>query len=147
MSRRLVSLVFILAAAAWLAGTGCSKSSTSQASSESSSDSSRSSSGSSGSSSRSSGNAAYIGDVRDTTEKWVLSGSDADAFQRDLAKTAEDNGITDWQSDQATYEGIGRGLKRSRVSGARQDQLKQALTQGNTQYMQWVQKGFDSEST
>ncbi|MEE9609068.1 MAG: putative lipoprotein [Myxococcota bacterium] len=136
-----------------LASTGCiSKSSTSQASSESSSDSSRSSSRgssqsskSSASSSRSSTDAAYVGDVRDATEEHVLGGRDPQVFKSELAKLAEDNGITDWQSDKHTYEGIGRGLKRSRVRGDRFEELKEDLGEHDTQYMSWIQAGYKAE--
>lgn len=143
---RTLRVAALLACTLALAGTGCiSKSSTSQASSESSSDSSRSSSKSSTSSSRSSGNAAYVGDVRDATEQWLLSGSDRESFQRDLARIAEDYGVTDWQSDQTTFEAIGRGLKRARLSGDRLEQMKLSLGEGNPQFMKWIQAGYKSE--
>ncbi|MDJ0851779.1 MAG: putative lipoprotein [Myxococcota bacterium] len=145
MSQRPLVLLFVVLAAAVLASAGCSKSSTSQASSESSSDSSRGSSKSSRSSSGSSGKASYVGDVRDATREWALGGTDSASFKRELAQIAESAGITDWESDEDTYEGIGRGLKRTGVKGARLEELKRDLGRGNAQHMQWIQKGFDRE--
>lgn len=128
---------------------GCSKSSTSQASSDSSSDSSTSSSGSSGSSSgSSSGPSRYVRDVRDYTEQFVLSGGDFESFRLQLGKIAEKHGVTNWEQDRDTFEGIGRGLKKARVSGGRLDELEKELTTGaNAQAAEWLRKGYKDEKT
>ncbi len=135
-----VLLLFVLIAG--LSSTGCSKSSTSEASSESSSGSSASSSGSS---SPSSGEAGYVIDVRDFTTEWVLSGGDAGAFKRRVTDIAKQDGITDWEQDEGTYRGIGRGLKKAGLSGQRYSDVAANLAGSDPQRTQWIQKGFDAE--
>jgi hypothetical protein len=142
MTARVLTLVLAVALA--LLATGCIfKSSTLQASSESSSGSSASSSSSSRSSS---GPSAYTRDVKTYTTEWVLSGGDVEAFRRGLGEIAKRRGITDWENDQQTYDGIGRGLKKSGVSGTRLNQLKAQLAGPNPQAGSWIQQGYDSES-
>ena len=146
MSIRLlfVSLVCVTATA----GFGCFKSSTSQASSESSSRSSSvSSRSSSGSSSASSREGPYITDVRDYTSEWVLSGGDAEAFRRGVSAIAEKDGITNWEQDDATYEAIGRGLKKSGARGDRYQQLKSTLGGSDAKAATWIQQGYDKEKS
>ncbi len=140
MSTIRVLLLFVLIAG--LSSTGCSKSSTSEASSESSSGSSASSSGSS---SPSSGEAGYVIDVRDFTTEWVLSGGDAGAFKRRVTDIAKQDGITDWEQDEGTYRGIGRGLKKAGLSGQRYSDVAANLAGSDPQRTQWIQKGFDAE--
>ena len=143
MSIRSVGVLALLFSLALLpASLGCSKSSTSEASSESSSRSSGSSSGSSGSSS---GPSRYVKDVRDYTQQFVLSGGELSSFAPGVAKIAEKRGVTNWEQDRETYEGIGRGLKKAGVSGQRLELLKTELGRGNPKGPQWIQKGFDSE--
>jgi len=140
MSVRIVSaLTVVLSLALLPAAMGCFKSSTSQASSESSSKSSSSSSGSS------SGPSRYVKDVRDYTQQFVLSGGEISTFAAGVAKIAEKRGVTNWEQDQETYEGIGRGLKKTGVSGQRLEGLKAELGGTNTNAPQWIQKGYDSE--
>jgi hypothetical protein len=123
-----------------LLASGCIfKSSTLQASSESSS-------GSSASSSRSSsGPSAYTKDVASFTREWVLGGGDVTAFRRGVAQIAERRGVTDWEQDRNTFDGIGRGLKKSGVTGARMATLKGELSGPNSESAAWIQKGYDSE--
>ena len=140
MSARIVSaLTVILSLALLPAAIGCFKSSTSQASSESSSNSSSSSSGSS------SGPSRYVKDVRDYTQQFVLSGGEMSSFTQGIAKIAEKRGVTNWEQDEETYEGIGRGLKKTGVSGQRLEGLKTEFSGTNTNAPKWIQKGYDSE--
>jgi hypothetical protein len=130
-------------------GLGCiSKSSTSEASSESSSNSSsRSSASSSGSSSASSREGPYVDDVRDYTSEWVLSGGDTESFRKGVSAIAEKNGITNWEQDDATYEGIGRGLKKAGVKGDRYVQVKGMLGGTNAEAGKWIQAGYDKQGS
>lgn len=136
----------LLLAVALLAAPGCFKSSTSQASSESSSDSSGSSSRSSASSSGSSRDSVYESDVADYTKQWALSGGDVESFRSGLGPIAEKDGITDWENDENTYEGIGAGLKKSGVKGQRFEQLKGTLAGSNPKSPDWIQSGYDGAS-
>jgi hypothetical protein len=137
-----IRFLLLIALIAGLAATGCSKSSTSEASSESSS---KSSASSSGSSSKSSGPSGYVRDVRDYTAEWVLSGGDEGAFKRRVAEIAKKDGITDWEQDESTYRGIGRGLKKAGLSGQRFSDVSLKLAASDPQRTQWIQKGFDDE--
>lgn len=134
---RIHVVAFLLVAS--IAAPGCFKSSTFQASSESSSGSSASSSGSS------SGPSAYVRDVRDYTTQWVLSGGDATALRSEIAKIAKKRGVSDWEQDEQTYLGIGRGLKKSGVKGDRYEQLKAMLSGPNPDSGKWIDAGYQKE--
>jgi hypothetical protein len=140
LSSRSLAIVLVLCTA--LAGSACLTSSTFEASSESSS---RSSASSSGSSSPSSGPSAHVREVRDYTAEWILSGGDIRFFRRQLGGIAEKNGVSDWEQDEDTYRGIGRGLKKVGVGGARLRQMKKDLAGPNPESQQWIQAGYDSE--
>lgn len=123
---------------------GCSIS----ASSWSISKSSRSSSHSSDSSSSSSPGAAeeaYAEDVSDYTKAYAKSGGgDFRAFQSDLARLAQEHGITNWEENAVTYEAIGRGLGRAKVSDAELMAYKRNLGGADATKMQAIQRGYDS---
>jgi hypothetical protein len=131
--------VFLLVLVSLALALGCSKSSTSEASSEGSSDSSASSSGSS------SGPSRYVREVRDYTYQFVLSGGPIEEFSRGLGPIAEKRGVADWESNEDTYEGIGRGLKRTGVSGARLESLKQQFADSNIEREAWIQKAYEKQ--
>ncbi|HLK12139.1 MAG TPA: putative lipoprotein [Candidatus Binatia bacterium] len=135
----------------WLLGTlailalaGCSIS----ASSWSVSKSVRSSSHSSDSSSSSSPGAAeraYREDVSDYTRAFVKSGgSDFRGFRSDVARLAEEHGITDWEANAATYTAIGEGLKSAGVSGASLMAYKRNLAGGDPDKAEAIQRGYDA---
>jgi hypothetical protein len=84
-------------------------------------------------------------DVRDYTVEWLLSGGDVPDFERRVAEIAEEAGITDWRADDATFQGIGRGLKKAGLSGARYQDLAAKLGGTDPQRMQWIEKGFKAE--
>ena len=116
-------------------------------SSQSSSDSSKSSSESSSSSSRSSSPnsaTAYRNDVSDYTEAYVVSGGSDGAFLNGIGGLAEKRGITDWESDENTWIGIGRGLGRTQITTVQLGVYKENWGGGDPQRMQQIQKGFDA---
>jgi hypothetical protein len=127
-----------------LALAGCSIS----ASSWSIYKSSRSSSHSSDSSSSSSPGAAeeaYAEDVSDYTKAYVTSGgNDFPAFQADLARLAQEHGITNWQESLVTYQAIGEGLGRAKVSDAELIAYKRTLGGADATKAQAIQRGYDS---
>jgi hypothetical protein len=123
-------------------GAGCSKSSTSEASSDSSSGSSGSSGSSSGSSS---GPSRYVKDVREFTYQFVMTGGEFTEFAQGIGPIAQKRGVADWENDEGTYEGIGRGLKKTGISGARFELLKQQLAGSNPQRAAWIRAGYDKE--
>ncbi len=118
------------------------------ASSWSVSKSSRSSSHSSDSSSSSSPGAAeraYREDVSDYTRAYAKSGGhDFRVFQSDLGQLAQEHGITDWEDNPATYEAIGDGLGRAKVSDAELMAYKRTLGGRDAKKSDAIQRGYDS---
>ena len=82
--------------------------------------SSKSSSDSSASSSPESEEAQYRNDVRDYTAAYVKSGGRIEDYRRQLGVLAKQRGITDWEQNPMTYDGIGRGLGKAKVSQVEQ---------------------------
>ena len=116
-------------------------------SSKSISDSSKSSSESSSSSSRSSSpnsEAAYRNEVSDYTEAYVVSGGSGGAFLNGIGGLAEERGITDWESDENTWIGIGRGLGRTQITAVQLGVYKENWGGRDPQKLQQIQKGFDA---
>ena len=106
------------------------------------------SSASSGSSSGSSPNRAadYRADVRDYTSAYVKSGGDFDAFSRGLGDIASKHGVSNWESDDDTFVGIGQGLRAAGVSPTQLEVWKSNLAKGNAGKAAAIQKGYDSTS-
>ena len=127
-----------LLVAVLLLPVGCSFS----ASSESSSDSSRSSSGSSSPESK---ETQYRNDVRDFTAAYVKSGGRLDDFKRRLGDLAKERGITDWEQNLLTYEGIGRGLKKAKASQVELETYTTNLTGGDPKKAKAMKDGYDDE--
>lgn len=116
---------------------GCSISDSVSSSFESSSASLTSSSGSS-----SRARESYRNDVRDYTSAYVKSGGQYDNFTRGLDSIAKKHGVTDWESDQDTYVGIGAGLK---AGGQTQEQFevwKSNLAAGDATKAASMQQGY-----
>jgi hypothetical protein len=88
------------------------------------------------------GSSSSYGDqVREFTGSYVKSGGDMAKLQQEIGKIAAKSGISDWENTQATYVGMGQGLK---AAGITQAQLEGYLaTLGLTpQQTQWLQSGF-----
>lgn len=140
-SRAVVRLVAMLVAVPL---AGCSIS----ASSWSLSKSSRSSSRSSDSSSNSSPGAAehaYRDDVTDYTRTWARSGrGDVRGFQTDVARIAEEHGITNWEENPGTYTAIGEGLGSAKISAADLMAYKRGLAGDDQRKADLIQQGYDS---
>ncbi|MCK5830535.1 MAG: putative lipoprotein [Methylococcales bacterium] len=150
----LVSTVFIFSTSL----TACSFSTSSDSFSESSgsaSDSiSKSSNSFSGSSSADSDDSSeptkkksrYQNEVTDYTSAYLKSGSiDTYSFQRGLSKIATKQRIINWEQNRDTYIGIGRALKKARLSNMSYEAFKKDFAKGDYQKMQDIQTGFDSE--
>jgi hypothetical protein len=137
------TLIALVLVALMALTAGCSFSASSAASSESSSASSESSSASSSPASK---ETSYRDDVRDYTAAYVKSGGQFDAFQRRIGELAKQHDITNWEDTMATYEGIGAGLGRAKVSQVQVDAYKQNLGKGDPRKMEAIQKAYNSES-
>jgi len=55
-------------------------------------------------------------DVAAATVLYVSREKTTDDYQRQVASIAKTHGITDWEQDESTYIGMGKGLRRAGVS-------------------------------
>jgi len=113
--------------------------------SESSKSSSNSSASSSGSSSPESKETQYRNDVRDFTAAYVKSGGQITDFKRRLGELAKERGITDWESNLVTYEGIGRGLGKAKVSPVELQTYTTNLAGPDPARAKAIKDGYDAE--
>jgi len=104
------------------------------------------SSASSASSSRSSSRSRedYQNDVAGYTQAQVQSGGDFDSFTRGLSRVAAQHGVSNWESDDDTYMGIGQGLKRAGLNEIQLDVWKTNLSKGDASKASAIQKGYDA---
>jgi hypothetical protein len=133
---RAVGLAGTVALAA--AGFACSFS----YSSKSISDSVESSSESSSSSSPESNESKYRHDVESYTQAYVVSGGSQTAFQSGLSDLARKRGITDWESDDNTWRGIGRGLGRTKIDNVQLAVYEKNWAGDDPQKVELIRKGF-----
>jgi hypothetical protein len=139
MKNTVLALLVVTAAAA----AGCSFSASSESSSDSSAHSSESISRSSSPESK---EATYRDDIRDYTEAYVKSGGSFDAFQKRIGELARQHDITNWEDALVTYEGVGAGLGRARVSQPQVDAYKQNLGKGDPRKMEAIQRAYNAQS-
>ena len=127
---------------------GCSFSYSSKSLSKSSKGISKSVSTSSKSSSESSKSeeTRYREDVEEYTEAWLSSGADRSEsdFLGGIADFAEKRGISDWESDAVTWEGIGRGLGRAKLGAAGLEAYKRSWAAGDPARVALIQRGYDA---
>ena len=141
---RSCAVVFVGLSAVVLAGCSISASSVSSWSLSKSVRSSSRSSDSSSSSSPGAAEEAYREDVSDYTRAYVKSGGDFRAFQSDLARLAEEHGITNWEENLLTYTAIGEGLGSAKVSDAELMAYKRNLSRGDPKKGDAIQEGYKS---
>lgn len=136
--------------------TGCSFSNSSGSLSDSSgsiSDSVGSLSDSSGSitsskSSLSNKDRKYENEVSDYTMAYVKSsgaGADYAGFLKGLSDIAAKTGIVNWDQEPKTYVAIGKGLKKAGIEGVAYETYKKNFAGSDQEYMQNIQKGYESE--
>lgn len=122
---------------------GCSFSASSKGSSKSSESSSDIvSSPFTSSSGSSSPENAYREEVKDFTASYLKSGGNAAQLEQEVGKIAEKRGISDWENNEATYVGIGKGLHKAGLKQAELDGYKASLAD-NEQQAEWIQDGYD----
>ena len=124
---------------------GCSFSASSKGSSNSSESSSDSSGSSSKSSSPDSAEAQYKSDVREYTAAYVKTGGQFDAFQRGIGDLAKKYGITNWEDEPLTYEGIGEGLGEARASQVQLKAYADGLAGQNAAKRAAMEKGYNAK--
>jgi hypothetical protein len=77
--------------------------------------------------------------------QWLRSGGDVASLRAGIGELARKKGITDWEQDQKTLEGVGRGFKQASISGQRYTDLSAAVAGGNLQAAEWIRKGYKAE--
>jgi hypothetical protein len=132
---RRVACVLLLASLA-AAATGCSISTSVSSPFEWSSDSS-------GSSSRDRAE-EYRNDVADYTQAYVQTGGSFEQFTRKLSDIAAQHGVSNWESSDDTYIGIGRGLRRANVSQVQLQVWQDNLSHGDARKAAAIEKGYNS---
>jgi hypothetical protein len=88
---------------------------------------------------------AYKDDVTDYTTTYIKSGGDTTKLKSGISKIAEKRGITDWEKDSATYQGLGQGFKRAGLKQVEVDAYKHTLADTDEQ-ASWIQQGYDAAS-
>lgn len=94
------------------------------------------------------GSSRYQNDVEDYTAAYVDSvnnNSDITVFQKGLSDIAAREGVVNWEQNEKTYIGIGRGLKNADLSEINYEFYKKSFAEGDYQKMKDIQKGFDME--
>lgn len=126
---------------------GCSISASSKSSSDSSGSISESSTSLlSSPSSSSSKDEKYQLEVMSYTNTYITSTEfDRITFARGISEIATSNGVTNWEDDEETLIGIGRGLKQSGISGLLYETQKNNIADANVNRIQLIQKGYDMD--
>lgn len=121
----------------------CSFSYSSKSISDSIASSSKSVSNSVSSSSPESDESKYQKDVESYTQAFVVSGGSDAAFMGGISDLATKRGITDWESDEHTWIGIGRGLGRTKIDDVQLGVYQKNWTGGDAAKIKLIQQGFD----
>lgn len=90
----------------------------------------------------------YQSDVVDYTYAYLKSSSDTtdyNEFQKGLAEIADKHGVSDWESDPLTYKAIGKALKKAHIDGVGYETFKKNFADGDSEKMQQIQDGYDSQ--
>ena len=132
------SLVACAAVGLLLGGFGCSFSDSSKSISDSINNSSESSSSSSKDS-----KSAFADDVVEYTQAYVKAGGGAQSFLGGIGDLARKRGISDWESGDATWISIGRGLGMTKATNAELAAYENAWTGGDEQRIAAIQRGID----
>ncbi len=142
MTKPLVSIVFLLAAAL-LAACSFSESSKSSSTSSGSISDSASSPSSSVPTSKDKQKSGYASDVRDYTAEFVKSSNTSiESFRGKLGKIASNYGVTQWDQDKSTYVAIGKGLRKAGLSKAEYESFKSILGESQAWKMESIEEGY-----
>lgn len=90
----------------------------------------------------------YQNEVADYTMAYVKSsqpGAGYNSFLKGISDIAAKEGITNWDQDSMTYVGMGKGLRRANVEGIAFETYKKNFAGGDTQKMEQIQDGYESE--
>jgi hypothetical protein len=89
----------------------------------------------------------YQNEVADYTMAYVKSsqpGADYNTFLKEISEIAAKEGVTNWEQDLLTYNGIGKGLKKAKVDGIAYETYKKNFAEGDSQKMEAIEDGYES---
>lgn len=67
------------------------------------------------------------------------------AFIKGISEIATANGITNWEDHEETLIGIGRALKKAKLTGSVYEIYKKSLADNKESRMLIIQKGYDAQ--
>jgi hypothetical protein len=70
---------------------------------------------------------------------------DSAIYNKGISVIAEDSGITNWEDDADTLNGIGKGLKKAKITGGLYEAYKSSISTNDVKRMGLIQKGYDSQ--
>lgn len=106
---------------------------------------SRSISRSSGSGGDEAASLRYQMDIRTFTAAYIQSGgASRTEYLRDMGRIAEKHGITDWESEPATYVSVGEGLRKAGVSGDQYSTFEKSLGGVSPELRRLLRSGYES---
>lgn len=77
-----------------------------------------------------------------TTEFVTSSTGTLDQYREHLSELAQENGITNWESDRTTYLGIGRGLKKAKLGKPQISAFSESLSGNDPMKKQAIEDGL-----
>jgi len=93
-------------------------------------------------------NNRYENEIQDFTVTYLRTNSsvtDQNSFMKGISDVASQNGIVDWEANPKTYRGIGKGLKKAKISSIQYDMYKKKFTNNDAGKMDSLQEGYDSD--
>jgi hypothetical protein len=89
----------------------------------------------------------YENEIQDFTVTYMRTNSshaNQHAFMKGISDVASQNGIVDWEANPKTYRGIGKGLKKAKISGIQYDSYKKKFSNGDNGKMDDIQEGYEN---
>jgi hypothetical protein len=84
----------------------------------------------------------YREEVKDFTASFVKGGGEGSKLKQEIGAIAEKHGISDWESNEATFVGIGKGLHKAGLTQTELEGYTAAIA-ANEQQRDWIQAGYD----
>ncbi|MDF1583462.1 MAG: putative lipoprotein [Methyloprofundus sp.] len=89
---------------------------------------------------------AYQIQIMDYTTAYLsTAGFERAAYVQGLSEIATEAGISNWEDDENTLIGIGRALKKAKLTGRVYEIYKKSLADSKESRMLIIQKGYDQQ--
>ncbi|NOU22084.1 MAG: putative lipoprotein [Methyloglobulus sp.] len=88
----------------------------------------------------------YENEVQDFTVTFLRTNSsqaNQNSFMKGISDVASQNSIVDWEANPQTYRGIGKGLKKAKISGYQLEFYKKKFANGDSGKMDDIQEGYE----